>query len=245
MDRVKVIYDLHGSKAIQLASMQKTAGVIMHLIYRAKVDIPILFFDTQLLHQETYDIKNKFQERYGLDIRTIKPELTPEQQADVHGKELWLTKPGQIQCCGMRKEQPLLKAIKDIGATASLAGLTRKEGGARANLEPVDRDPRNGLALYYPIFDFNNAKIHDYNTEHDVPIHGLYEKNFLSIGCAPCTTPVLPGEDARAGRWRHLREEGETHAYCGMNYADVKKPEKPRKSLFKKKPLFKLKASED
>jgi phosphoadenosine phosphosulfate reductase len=190
VDRIKCIYDIHGEKAIQLASMQKTAGVIMHLIHRAKVPIPIFFFDTQYLHQETHDVKNEFETRYGLDIRTVTPELTVEMQDRVHGKDLFATKEGQLQCCYMRKEQPLIKTIADIGAEATLAGLTRKEGGARANIQPVGHDPRNGLALYYPLFDFNNEMIHAYTKKHDLPVHALYAQNFLSIGCAPCTTPV-------------------------------------------------------
>jgi phosphoadenosine phosphosulfate reductase len=246
VDRVKAIYDMHGERAVQLSSMQKTAGVIMHLIHRAKVNIPILFFDTQYIHQETYDIKNAFQERYGLDIRTIKPELTVEQQDMIHGKDMWKTKAGQIQCCNMRKEKPLLAALEELNVEATLAGLMRTEGGARKNIIPVDIDPRNQNYLYYPIFDFNNQKIHDYTQEHNLPIHALYAQNYLSIGCVPCTTPVQPGEDARAGRWRHLRVEGETHAYCGMNYTDVKRdtatPTTPKKA--KRKPLFKRRKPE-
>lgn len=246
VDRVKAVYDTHGDKAVQLSSMQKTAGVIMHLIHRAKVPIPILFFDTQYIHQETYDIKNAFQARYDLNIVTIKPEFTVAAQDMVHGKDLYKTKEGQKQCCFLRKEKPLLEALTAMKVQATLAGLMRTEGGARSNIQPVGFDPRNETHLYYPIFDFNNQQIHDYNKEHNLPIHALYAKNFLSIGCEPCTTAVLPGEDARAGRWRHLRKEDETHAYCGMNYSDVEpdatnKPKK--KPLFKKRPLFKKKAT--
>jgi len=244
VDRVKAAFDIHGPKVVQLASMQKTAGVLMHLIYRAKVPVPILFFDTQYLHQETIDLKNVFMERYGLDIRTIYPDLTPEQQDATYGKDLWKTSAGQVQCCFMRKEKPLIDTMNKLGAQATMGGLMRSEGGARKDILPVDRDPRRGHLLYHPIFDFNNKQVHEYTKQHDIPVHPLYAQNYLSIGCAPCTTPVLPGEDERAGRWRHLRAEKEAgeKIYCGMNYSDTRpKPSSIGPSGVLKKPLFRVK----
>lgn len=221
VDRIKAIYDAHGDKAVQLSSMQKTAGVIMHLIYRAQVNIPIVFVDTQYIHQETYDTKSAFQEKYGLDIVTIKPELSVATQDLLYGQDLYKTKIGSQQCCFLRKEKPLLDALSKMKVQATISGLMQTEKGARSDIEPVSYDPRNRTTVYHPIFDFTNQEIHAYNREHDLPVNTLYKKNFLSIGCEPCTTAVRPGENARAGRWRHLRSEGEKHVYCGMNYSDV------------------------
>jgi len=228
VDRIRAAFDVHGVKMIQLASMQKSAGVVMHLIHLTKLPIPILFIDTQYLHQETKDLRDTFMNKYDLDIRTLTPELTPEQQDMIHGKDLWKTKAGQPQCCYMRKEKPFIEVMKKLGAEATLAGLMRSEGGLRKDTQAVGWDPRQNHFLYHPIFDFNNQKVHDYSKEHDIPIHPLYALNFMSIGCAPCTTAILPGEEQRAGRWRHLRKEGEGVLYCGINYSDVARG-KPKK----------------
>lgn len=240
VDRIRAAFDVHGPRVVQLASMQKSAGVVMHLIHLSKLPIPILFIDTQYLHQETIDLRDKFQHKYGLEIRTVRPELTPTQQDLIHGKDLWKTKAGQPQCCYMRKEKPFMDAMTDMKAEATLAGLMRSEGGARKDTQAVGYDPRLNHFLYHPIFDFTNARVHAYTKEHDIPVHPLYALDYMSIGCAPCTTPVKPGEDARAGRWRHLRDEkeGKGVTYCGINYSDTKRSSHPgvvQKPLFRKR----------
>lgn len=229
IERIQAIFEIHGDKAAQLASMQKTSGVVMHLIHTARVPMPILFFDTQYLFQETIDLKDEFAKRYNLNIVTVTPQLTPKQQDRLYGRDLWKTRAGQVQCCYMRKEQPLLQTIENMDLQATLSGLMQKEGGARSSVKPVDTDPRTDTVVYNPLFDWSNKDIHEYTKKHNLPVHKLYAKNFLSIGCAPCTTPVKPGEHARAGRWRHLRNDSslDDQAYCGMNHTDVGNTEKP------------------
>jgi len=244
VDRVKAAYDIHGPRVVLLASMQKTSGVLMHLVHLSKLPIPILFFDTQYLHPETLDLRDTFMKKYNLDIRTVYPELTPAQQDAMYGKDLWKTKGGQPQCCYMRKEKPLMDTMTSLGAEATIAGLMRAEGGARKDTQAVDWDPRQSHFLYHPIYDFTNARVHAYTREHEIPVHPLYALNYMSIGCVPCTTPIQPGEDARAGRWRHLRDEGKGTVYCGMNYSDILKDKMKssgqgviQKPLFRKKPI--------
>lgn len=228
VDRVRVVYELHGSKAIQMASMQRTSGVLMHLIHRAKVPLPILFIDTGFLHQETLDLRDEFINRYDLNIITLKPEQTVQEQEDNVGKDLWSTREGQVKCCYLRKEKPLHAALDSMEVNAKLSGMMQSQGGARANVQGVSEEPGTGTMLYNPLFDWTNKMIHEYNKEHNVPVHDLYNQSYKSIGCKPCTTPVKEGEDARAGRWRHLRSEGDsTHLYCGLNKTDVS----PQKAL--------------
>lgn len=223
VDRIKAIFDKHGEKAVQLASMQRTSGALMHLIHKAKVDVPILFFDTQYLHDETYELRDQFVKRYGLRIHSVKPELTPEQQDLKHGRDLWKSVDGQPKCCFMRKEKPLIDTLRQLNADCTLSGIMRTQGGARKNVQPVDHDLRLNTITYNPLFDWTNEQLHAYTNDNSIPVHKLYSQGYTSIGCKPCTTPVEAGEDDRAGRWRHLRAQtGATHAYCGMNYADMK-----------------------
>lgn len=243
VDRIRLINDIHGNKAIQLASMQRTSGVLMHLIHRAQVDIPILFFDTELLHQETYDLRDEFIERFDLNITTVKAEISPQEQEATMGKDLWKTVAGQAKCCYTRKEKPLMDTLEKLSVQATISGMMQAQGGARKGMEGLSVDPRTGNIVYAPLFDWTNKMIHDYTQEHNIPVHALYSQNYKSIGCKPCTTPVKEGEDDRAGRWRHLREAtGVSHAYCGMNATDTKLrvPETPKKGGYlsrKKKPV--------
>lgn len=228
VDRVRVVYELHGSSAIQLASMQRTSGVLMHLIHRAKVPLPILFIDTGFLHQETLDLRDEFKNRFDLNIITLKPEHTVQEQEEKEGKDLWSTREGQVKCCYLNKEKPLHAALDKMEVSAKLSGMMRSQGGARAEVDGVSEEPDTGVKLYNPLFDWTNKMIHQYNKEHNVPVHELYNQSYMSIGCKPCTTPVKEGEDARAGRWRHLRSDGDnTHLYCGLNKVDVS----PQKAL--------------
>jgi len=240
VDRIKYIHDIHGDKAIQLASMQRTSCVLMHLIHQANAGLPILFFDTEYLHQETYDLRDEFIHRYDLDITTIKPVITPEEQENLMGKELWSTVSGQPKCCYIRKEKPLADALKSMSVEATISGMMRAQGGARAKMDCIGHDTRTNVFTYNPLFDWTNKQLHDYTKEHNVPIHELYSQNYTSIGCKPCTTPVEKGEDDRAGRWRHLRElTGASHAYCGMNQTDnapsVVPPKKKKVGYLSKK----------
>lgn len=232
VDRVRAIYEIHGSQAIQLASMQRTSGVLMHLIHRAQVPLPILFIDTGYLHQETVDLRDEFVNRYNLNVHTVSPETSVEEQDATMGKDLYSTHEGQVKCCKIRKEKPLERAIANLNVTAKMSGMMQSQGGARKDVQPVMEEPGTGIHLYNPLFDWDNKMIHEYNKEHNVPVHELYNHSYKSIGCKPCTTPVKAGEDARAGRWRHLRAANDnTHIYCGLNKTDVSPEAALRKKL--------------
>jgi phosphoadenosine phosphosulfate reductase len=100
-------------------------------------------------------------------------------------------------------------------------GLRREEGGRRANLQPVSLDRRTGGYQLSPLFDWTTAQVDSYLEKHALPVHPLYAKHYASIDCFPCTTPIRPGEDARAGRWRHLREvDAGVGVYRGGNFSD-------------------------
>ncbi len=126
----------------------------------------------------------------------------------------------------MRKEVPLIRYLKEEKKCPVVVnGLRRGEGGKRADLLAVSRDPRTGGYGMSPIFDWSDEKVYDYIRENDLYVHPLHNMGYPSIGCYPCTTPVAPGEHPRAGRWRHLRPAAGAGAesgpqYCGINYTD-------------------------
>lgn len=219
--RVRWAVETFGENAVLLSSMQKTSSVIVHFFYELGLKNEVLFVDTGYHFHETLWIRDEFMRRYRINMVTLYPELTPAQQEEKYQAKLFNFVDGQPQCCAMRKEEPFINYVKGQGRRLVMTGLMKSEGGKRGKLEPLMKDPRiNGFTLQ-PIFDWDDAQVEDYLKQHDVPVHPLHAKSFPSIGCQVCTTPVKPGEDARAGRWRHLRGEGEEGPrYCGINFTD-------------------------
>lgn len=222
LERIKAVDAEYGEQALLLSSMQKTSSVLMHLIHRAKAKTVILFVDTQFLFPETLAVRDAFIEKFGLNITTAYPELSPDEQERHFGMKLYNFVDGQPECCNMRKEKPFLKVARELGIQAVMNGLNREEGGARKKIPPIGRDPRLNCPVYSPIFDWTEEMVDAYNTEHGVPVNALHFRSYPSIGCMTCTTPVEPGEDKRAGRWRHLRkEDGTQPQYCKINFSDL------------------------
>ncbi len=222
LERVRAIDAAFGDKALLLASMQKPSGVLMHMIHRLSARTLILFVDTQFHFPETLALRDEFAERYGLRIKTVYPEINPDQQRRKYGVDLYNYVDGQPECCELRKERPFVKAALQYGIQATIAGLLRAEGGSRGRVPPIGHDPRLNAAVFHPLFDWTFEMIDAYTEEHGLPVHPLYAQGYLSLGCSPCTTPVAPGEDRRAGRWRHLRaEDGRKPEYCNINFSDL------------------------
>ena len=198
------------NNVVLLSSMQKSSSVLMYLFYSMGLNNEILFIDTGYHFKETLKIRDEFITRYNLNIVTIHPEQTVKQQEDNDGK-LYLSKEGQERCCFMRKQKPFRDYVAKKNCELVMSGLYREEGAARANTPLLIRD------RLYPIYDWTKNQINQYIYDNNVPIHSLHFKNYPSIGCECCTTPITLGEDERAGRWRHLNT-----SYCGLNPIDTK-----------------------
>jgi phosphoadenosine phosphosulfate reductase len=202
--------------------MQRTSVVLMHIFHSLGLANEILFVDTGYHFFETLRLRDQLMRRWRLNLVTLYPELTIEEQEGRFGKKLFSCSDGQPECCRMRKEEPLLKYFAGKPSPVLVNGLRREEGGKRANLRALGRDLRTGGYQLSPLFDWKKSDIDAYTARHELPVHPLYAKDYASIGCYPCTTPIGPGEDVRAGRWRHLRvlEGPNAPQYCGINFSD-------------------------
>lgn len=220
-ERIQWAVDRFGEQAVILSSMQKTSSVLMHLFHKLSLENEILFVDTGFHFHETLQFRDEFMRRYKLNIVTLYPTNTPEKQEELYGRKLHLFVDGQPECCDMRKKRPFNKHMKTNGRKLVMNGMRRSEGGRRAKIDFLEVDPSiNGFKLN-PLLDWSEEQLETYLKENNVPVHPLHAKSYPSIGCACCTTPVAPGEDERAGRWRHLKtDEDEGPRYCGMNYSD-------------------------
>lgn len=182
--------------------------VVIDLIGRHRLPIDIFTLDTGLLFPETYQLWRRLEDRYGLSIRGVRPDQSVEEQERMYGSRLWERNPDR--CCELRKIAPLRAALAPFKAwiTAIRRDQTLQRSGART----VERDLKFGLIKVNPLVAWTIDDVWAYVREHDVPVNPLHERGYPSIGCAPCTTPALPGEDPRAGRWRG-RAKGE----CGLH----------------------------
>lgn len=219
-ERMRWAIERFPGRTAVLASMQKTSSLLLHVLAGLPERCEVLFVDTGYHFPETLEVRDRLAETLGLDIVSLHPALTPAQQRLKHGVDLYEYVDGQPDCCRMRKEVPFLDHVRARGHRLVMLGVRRGEGGARGRLRPLAADPRYGGYVLHPFVDWSEQQVQDYVVAHDVPVHALHAQGYPSIGCSVCTTPVLPGEDERAGRWRHLRSEEGQPRYCGLNYSD-------------------------
>ncbi|MEO2035734.1 MAG: phosphoadenylyl-sulfate reductase [Planctomycetaceae bacterium] len=204
-----------GARLAALSSMQRAGCVICHMLQSIPVKMPVLFVDTGVLFEETLATRDRMIVEYGLELRTLTPEKTMEQQTTELGV-LYLSPEGQKECCELRKSAPL-DAVKDQ-FDALIGSLRRADGGQRGSCPVLAVDPRLNVLRINPLVNFTDEQMDEYTNQSEVITNPLHHQGYSSIGCNRCTTPVMPGEPRRAGRWRHL---GPWSVYCGINPTDL------------------------
>ncbi len=182
--------------------------VLLDMIGRHRLPIDVFTLDTGLLFPETYELWRKIEARYRLRIRPVRSELDVPAQAALHGERLWERDPDA--CCAIRKVAPLRNAL--AGLDAWVSAIRRDQTPDRARVRILERDPRFGLVKVNPLAAWTHEQVWAYVRAHDVPVSPLHARGYPSIGCWPCTSPVAPGEDPRAGRWR-----GRAKKECGLH----------------------------
>jgi phosphoadenosine phosphosulfate reductase len=182
--------------------------VLIDLIGRHRLNIDLFTLDTGLLFRETYELWKQLEDKYDLNIRSIRPAQTVEEQADAHGNKLW--ERDSDKCCELRKVLPLREALKPF--TAWISAIRRDQTRDRADVAVVERDRRYPLIKISPLVRWTSEDVWKHLREFSVPYNPLHDQGYPSIGCWPCTSPVAPGEDPRAGRWR-----GSAKKECGLH----------------------------
>jgi phosphoadenosine phosphosulfate reductase len=183
----------------------------------------VFSLDTGRLHPETYQFLDKVRDRYGLPIEAFFPQ--PDAvQALVREKGLFsFYKDGHKECCGIRKVEPLTRAL--AGARAWVTGQRKDQSpGTRSDVPVIQLDRTFGTAArplvkFNPLSQWTSKQVWAYIREHDVPYNALHDRGFVSIGCEPCTRPVNPGQHEREGRWWW---EEETRKECGLHAGNIK-----------------------
>ena len=184
------------------------------------VERPSIFFlDTGRIHQETYETIERIRSRYGVAVQAFSPEAsTLEPFVAANGwHSFYTSKVAREACCSVRKLAPLARALR--GQSAWITGLRQEQAGARRNVAVVEADHSNGLIKVNPLARWTTAQVWDFVRAEGVPYNPLHDRGFASIGCAPCTRAISPGEDLRAGRW--WWEDG-VGGECGLHAARSK-----------------------
>lgn len=202
------------SPAVLASSLSAEDMVLTNAIARAKLPIGIFVLDTGRLHAETLLLVDEVQQVFDLKIEVFKPKETMVQQyVSTHGRDAFY---GSVElrkrCCEIRKVEPLGRAL--AGKRAWITGQRRSQAAGRAQLAERELDAAHGLEKFNPLAGWTEAAVWDYLRAHRVPFNRLYEQGYRSIGCAPCSRPVLPSEDVRAGRWWWEQPE---HKECGIH----------------------------
>lgn len=210
---IKTLSEMFPEKVVFSTSLGQEDQVITQLIAKHKLPVEIFTLDTGRLFYETYDLLARTIIKYGVDIKTYYPN-TPSVEKFVQEKGInsfYESVENRKSCCYIRKVEPLKRALKDNKVW--ITGLRAEQSTNRQQMKKLEWDPANQILKYNPLLDWTMDQMLDYINEHKIPYNPLHDQGFVSIGCAPCTRAISPGEDPRAGRWWWET----SHKECGLH----------------------------
>jgi phosphoadenosine phosphosulfate reductase len=195
-------------------SLGSESMVLTDLIWSSVPEIQMFSIDTGRLYPETYDLIERVQRRYGRTLKIYYPEAAPlEDWVGTYGINGFRDGVDQRQgCCAIRKVEPFRRAI--AGHAAWVTGIRHGQSASRALAAAVEWDGQNGLHRVSPLLDWTEKEIWEYIRKKRLPYNTLHDSGFPSIGCAPCTRAIQPGEDERSGRWWWERDDSRE---CGLH----------------------------
>src|ERR1700760_3438042 len=191
--------------------------VITHMIFSNNIPIKVFTLETGRMFPETYYVWNRTMEMYGKPVHAYYPnnELL-EKMVNAKGpNSFYESVENRKECCGIRKVEPLKRAL--AGNKLWVTGIRAEQSASRESMENIEWDDPNQLIKFHPLFHWTLDEVKEYVKKYNVPYNTLHDRGFPSIGCAPCTRAVQPGEDFRAGRWWW---EDQSKKECGLHVTD-------------------------
>lgn len=219
-DILKWTYDHFDADRIKLSTSFGAEGmVLIHMLVSMGLKPRIFTIDTGRNFQETYDVWEETLQRYEVEIEAFYPEPADlrELLKDRGPNLFYENVENRKSCCHVRKVLPLQRALDD--ADVWLAGLRRQQGESRQALDIISPNKQHGVIKVCPLANWFEENVWTYVRSNGVPYNKLYDKGFLTIGCAPCTRPVRPAEGIRSGRWWW---EDDDKKECGIHIEDGK-----------------------
>jgi phosphoadenosine phosphosulfate reductase len=191
---------------------------IAHAIFSQSLAVEVVTLDTGRLFPETHEVWAETERRYGIRIVAFAPGQGAVEalvaSAGINGMRSSLT--ARLECCAVRKVAPLVRALD--GSAAWISGLRADQSSDRARIAPISFDAQRQVIKINPLFDWTRERTVAFVTRNEVPYNVLHDRGFASIGCAPCTRAVAPGEPERAGRWWWEQSEKKE---CGLHTLSV------------------------
>lgn len=189
--------------------------VISHAIFSQQIkNIEVFTLDTGRLFPETYSVWDKTQLQYNTKIKAFYPNTNAiENYTNANGINAFYNSVDlRKECCFIRKVEPLNRAL--VGAVIWITGLRAEQSNNRNSVKEIEWDEEKQLFKFNPLVNWTTEEVIDYLTKNAVPYNLLHHKGFVSIGCAPCTRAIQPGDDFRAGRWWW---EDQSKKECGLH----------------------------
>ncbi|MBO9620270.1 MAG: phosphoadenylyl-sulfate reductase [Niabella sp.] len=212
-DALKLVADQFPGETVLSSSLGQEDQVLTEVIATNKLPVRIFTLDTGRLFYEHYDLLEKTNARYKTNIEVYFPEAS-DVEAYVKEKGVngfYESVENRKQCCFIRKVKPLNRALQ--GAKVWITGLRSDQSDNRKDMKMIEWDEDRKLYKFNPLIHWSYEQMIDYIKEKNIPYNPLHDKGFISIGCAPCTRAIEPGEDPRAGRWWWEV----SHKECGLH----------------------------
>lgn len=217
-EAVGLVAELFPGKVVFSSSLGQEDQVLTDVIFKNNIDVSVFTIDTGRLFNETYELLDKTLARYKKPIKVYFPEA-PDVEEFVLAKGInsfYESVDNRKECCFIRKVKPLNRALE--GAKVWITGLRASQSDNRRQMPMIEWSEERQLYKFNPLINWTFEEVMDYLKGHFVPYNALHDKGFISIGCAPCTRAVEPGEDPRAGRWWWETSQKE----CGLHATVIK-----------------------
>jgi phosphoadenosine phosphosulfate reductase len=208
-ERVRWAIETFGDGLVMTTSFGIQSAVMLHLATRVAPRIPVIFIDTGYLFPETYRFASELTERLQLNLKKFVPAMTAAEQEALYGKLWEQGLDGLKRYNFINKIEPMERAVRELGATAWLAGLRRTQASTRENLRAVQA--QNKITKIHPIIDWDDRRVYRYLTEHKLPYHPLWEQGYVSVGDWHSTSKLLDGMNEEDTRFGGLKRE------CGLH----------------------------
>ena len=210
-ERVRWAVARFGDGLVLTTSFGIQAAVMLHLVTQIAPKIPVIFIDTGYLFPETYRFARDLTARLNLNLKKYVPASTAAEQEALFGKQWEQGLDGLKRYNFINKVEPMDRAVHALGATAWLAGLRRSQASTREALKVVQQ--QHTITKVHPIIDWDNRRVHQYLTAHELPYHPLWEEGYVSVGDWHSTTKLLAGMKEEDTRFGGIKRE------CGLHEA--------------------------
>ncbi|WP_373513667.1 phosphoadenylyl-sulfate reductase [Persicitalea sp.] len=214
VESLRLLTELFPGQVAFSSSLGYEDQVITDLILKNDLPIRIFTLDTGRLFEETYKTLQRTNRRYETKLEVVFPrhEAVENLLNEKGPYSFYDSVENRKECCFIRKVEPLNRALE--GVKIWVTGIRAEQSGNRQEMHQIERDDAHDLFKFHPLLSWSFGKVQEYVKVNDVPYNLLHDKGFVSIGCAPCTRAIQPGEDFRAGRWWW---EDESKKECGLH----------------------------